>query len=293
MPELPEVTTIVSQLQKEIVGQTIADVQSINGYKTTPEFKEFRQKVTGQKVMSVKRIAKNIVIQITNNIVIHLAMTGRLLLRQKDQKEDPWTRLIFVLREGPSSSRTVLPVERELRFCDARLFGFVRLMNQTELDQYASKYGPDALDENLSPTVFLAQLQKKKTVVKRALLEQEIIAGAGNIYVNDSLWLAGIHPETLTQQVTEEQATRLLTALKTILEEGIEHRGSTLGDKMYVDVYGREGEHQNYFRVFGKEGQACPRCSAIINYIDIGGRGTFFCPKCQKKPSLKKQATLF
>lgn len=297
MPELPEVTTIVNQLQKEIVGHTIAEVVSVDGYKTTPEFKEFREKVVGQKVLDVRRIAKNIVVELKKKtssekkssskdyIVIHLAMTGRLLLRQIGQKEDPWARLVFKLK-GESGKWN------ELRFCDSRMFGFVRLMDQDELEEYAGKYGPDALDKNLTPEVFLNQLKKKRTEVKRALLEQELVAGVGNIYVNDSLWMAKIHPETSTQDVTAVQGTSLLSGLQQILREAIGHRGSTLGDKMYVDVYGQEGEHQNYFRVFGKDGQPCPRCSDIINYSEIGGRGTFFCPKCQKKSGDEKQVAL-
>lgn len=296
MPELPEVTTITNQLKKEIAGSTVVDVTSVGGYKTQPGL---REKAIGQKVRSVRRVAKNIVIelsnfksQISNYVVIHLAMTGRLLLRQVGQKEDPWTRLVFKLLsskykgekyKSSGSKEISTRGERELRFCDSRMFGFVRLMSQDELEQYSSKYGPDALDEKLTPEVFLNQLKKKKTEVKRALLEQELIAGAGNIYVNDSLWMAGIHPQTKSTEVTSTQAKSLLQALQTILKESIEHRGSTLGDKMYIDVYGREGEHQKYFRVFGKGGEACPRCKSTIEFIEIGGRGSFYCPQCQKK----------
>lgn len=288
MPELPEVTTIVNQLQEEIIGSKIADVRSVGGYKTQPEFPEFRQKLEGREIRGVRRIAKNIVIeisnfkfQISNYIVIHLAMTGRLLLRNSGHKSDPWLRLVFKLKFPESESRIT---NHELRFCDSRMFGFVRLMSQDELERYAAKYGPDALDENLTPTSFLNQLKKKKTEVKRAMLEQDLIAGVGNIYANDSLWMCGIHPQTPTGGLTGEQAAKLLSSLRELLVESIKHRGSTLEDKMYIDIYGEAGEHQNFFRVFGKTGQPCPRCGVKIEFLEIGGRGTFFCPECQKKP---------
>jgi len=263
MPELPEVTTITNQLKREIIGSTIGDVRSVGGYKTQPEFPEFKKRSLGLKVSSVRRIAKNIVIEVVSAkgvstnmyIVIHLAMTGRLLLRSLGYKPDPWTRLVFKLEAG--SGKPVTGVE--LRFCDSRMFGFVRLASQEELEQYANKYGPDALDEKLTPKVFLEQLKKKRTEVKRALLSQDLIAGAGNIYVNDSLWMARIHPMTRTTDLKSNDAVNLLGALQEILQESIEHRGSTLGDKMYIDVYGEEGTHQNHFRVFGKNGKPCIR----------------------------------
>lgn len=291
MPELPEVTTIINQLKKEITGSIIVDVESVGGYKTVPEFKAFRDKAIGQKVIGVRRIAKNIVVELKKDnypsgnpvgealyLVIHLAMTGRLLLRPPGFKPDPWTRIIFKLSLDESRIGS-----HELRFCDARMFGFARLMDAKELEQYAGKYGPDALDEKLTGEKLLARLKRKKTEVKRALLEQDLVAGAGNIYVNDSLWMAKIHPQTLTQDLEQGDAERLLGALQSILKESIQHRGSTLSDRMYIDVYGREGEHQKYFRIFGKNGEPCPRCGIKIESVEIGGRGTFFCPQCQKK----------
>lgn len=279
MPELPEVTTITNQLNKELSGLTIESVETVNNYKIHPQVEEFKTKVSKVLVQEVFRIAKNIVIRLKTTellfIVIHLAMTGRLLLRSRGHKEDPWMRVVFSLSN-----------DKELRFTDSRMFGFVRLMGNSELDKYSSKYGPDALSPTLTSQILMSQLKKRRTSIKKALLEQDLIAGAGNIYVNDSLWMAKIHPETLTSQLDEAQSARLLQSLQEILRESITHRGSTLGDKMYIDIYGAEGEHQNYFRVFGKNGQPCPRCQTIIEYIDIGGRGTFFCPKCQTKPGI-------
>ncbi len=291
MPELPEVTTIANQLQKEIVGSIIIDVQSVGGYKTQPEFGELKRRSQGSKVLSVERAAKTIVIGLSDKgevksnkfVVIHLAMTGRLLLRPPEFKPDPWTRLVFRIQPvGLDSTRRV----RELRFCDSRMFGYVKLLTRDELDAHTKRYGPDALDPKLTPIEFLRELRRRKTAVKRALLEQDLLAGVGNLYANDALWLAQIHPETPTQNITINRAAKLLESVRIILEESISRRGSTLGDKMYIDLYGQEGEHQNHFRVYDKADRPCSRCSFKISFKEIGGRGTFFCSKCQVKSDI-------
>ena len=302
MPELPEVTTISNQLRKEIKGFKIEEISNFGAYRTEPEMAVLKKEVKGKEIYDVERVAKTIVIELKKEtpwdkespskdsakepsyIVIHLAMTGRLLLRDKGDKADPWTRLVFSLKkksplEPPLEQRRLLV--KELRFCDSRMFGFVKLLSGEQLVEHRKKYGLDALDPSLTPRKLLDNLRKKKTAVKRALLEQELIAGVGNIYANDSLWMAMIHPETLTSELTQVQAAALLRSLRKILEESITHRGSTLGDKMYIDLYGREGTHQNHFRVFGKNGEPCPRCRTKIEFTEIGGRGTFFCPRCQ------------
>jgi len=301
MPELPEVTTIVSQLKKEIVGHKVIEVETIEGYRTEPPFGEFRAKIRNKKVASVERVAKTIVVGLGDRsqvigqrqkfagepspnishlesvyLVIHLAMTGRLLLRSKGFKADPWLRLVFSFDDG-----------RELRFTDPRMFGYVRLVSDLKLKEHQEKYGPDPLDNSLTPLTFLNRLRLKKTMVKRALLEQGLVSGVGNIYANDSLWMAQIHPETPSENLSLMEAGKLLEALRIILKESIKHRGSTLGDKMYLDLYGQAGEHQDHLRVFGKNGQACARCQSPILYKEIGGRGTFFCGACQLKSTKK------
>jgi formamidopyrimidine-DNA glycosylase len=288
MPELPEVTTISNQLKKEIKDFEVVGVRILGSYRTEPEISVFKKEVKGKEIDDVERVAKTIVIKLKSGsapsyIVIHLAMTGRLLLRNSDAKADPWTRLVFQLASDKEK------LTKELRFCDSRMFGFVKLLSGEQLETHRKKYGPDALDPNLTVRKLLDNLQRKKTAVKRALLEQELIAGVGNIYANDSLWMAGIHPETLTSELTQVQAAVLLGSLREILEESIIHRGSTLGDKMYIDLYGKEGTHQNYFRVFGRDGQPCPRCREKIVFTEIGGRGTFYCPKCQVRGKYENQ----
>ena len=289
MPELPEVQTIVSDLERELKGARIIEVIVEQPRMAVPSSRMLKKAAIGSVIESVSRVAKSIVVKLRRQemgadhyLVFYLRMTGRLLLRPRGYREDDWVRLVFRIEraDGPTTQdRQIL----ELRFAEARMFGYVEVIDEDQLKKHEGRYGPDALSPHLTPEVFLERIKLKRTNIKTALLEQNLIAGVGNIYANDSLWESQIHPETPTQQVTAEQSAALLSSLKKVLGEGIEHRGSTLSDKMYVDIFGREGSHQNFFRVFGKDGQPCPRCAAKIEFLTIGGRGTFFCPHCQVK----------
>jgi formamidopyrimidine-DNA glycosylase len=161
------------------------------------------------------------------------------------------------------------------------MFGYAKVINSEESEKLEKKYGPTPFHKDLNPEKLLTILKSRKTQIKRALLEQDLISGLGNIYANDSLWLSNIHPERITHSITIKEAEKLLEAMKTILSEGIEHRGSTLDDKMYVDIYGKEGSHQNHFRVYGKALKPCPKCGSKIKGIVVAQRSTFYCPQCQ------------
>jgi formamidopyrimidine-DNA glycosylase len=271
MPELPEVHTISADLNKHISGCTIKKVVVAKTYNIKPTADEFVKNVTGKKVKDVKRVAKNIVINFETNdsIIIHLAMTGQVLLRESTVKTDKWVKAVFVLDNG-----------KNLIFTDMRSFGKLAYAKDSDLADLYKKYGPEPLDDGLTAQEFLNILQKKKTTIKNALLEQSLVAGIGNIYANDALFLSNIHPETLTIKLNKQSADKLLTALRTILKEGIDHRGSTLPDKMYVDIFGNPGTQQNYFRIFMKK--QCPICGTKIEIKSINGRGSYICPNCQK-----------
>lgn len=233
--------------------------------------------IGGSLVASVKRIGKSVVLELgpkeRKYLVFYLRMTGRLLLRPGNFREDQWVRIILELeRDG---------VLRELRFADPRMFGFAEAMGVEKFQKFKEKFGPDALDPDLKIKGFQLLLGQRRTAVKKVLLEQSLIAGVGNIYANESLFLSRIHPLTYASELSLVAASALLRALRVVLKEGIEHRGSTLKDKMYVDIFGREGKHQNYFRVFGKSGEPCPVCKTSIRFLSLGGRATFYCPNCQ------------
>ncbi|OGC54503.1 DNA-formamidopyrimidine glycosylase [candidate division WWE3 bacterium RIFCSPHIGHO2_01_FULL_48_15] len=271
MPELPEVETITRDLKKELPGLEIKEVVVHGSYR--PKAKDLNS-VVGPKITGVERIGKTIhlILEDGRRLVFHLIMTGRLLLRDAQAKPDPDQRVTFKLSNG-----------KELRFTDQRMFGWVELLGQEELGDFRLRFGPDPFE--LTPDIFANRLQQKKTAIKNALLEQKLVSGIGNIYANDALWLAQIHPEAKTTDLSQEQLESLHKSVVEILQEGIAHRGSTLEDKMYVDLYGREGSHQDHFRVYSRAGEKCLRCEGTITFTQLGGRGTFFCERCQVKSS--------
>lgn len=292
MPELPEVETIASQMQKELPGNFITAVSNHSDYRTQPNYQTFEKSVKDRSIMRVERAAKTISIFLDSEktIVFHLAMTGRLLLRKPGTQPDSWHHLTFHLQKADEKS--------ELRFADARVFGFVRLLDPTEMQAHKDRYALDPLNQSLQAADLLKNLQKRRTVVKRALLEQDLVAGVGNIYASEALYLSKIHPETLTGALTTIQTASLLNSLRAVLQQSLKHRGSTLNDGMYVDLYGRPGEHQNYLKVFNRAGKPCPVCAAEIEMKTIGGRSTFFCPNCQQlgpkpKPAKNNPQTSF
>jgi formamidopyrimidine-DNA glycosylase len=170
-------------------------------------------------------------------------------------------------------------VKKYVNFCDMRMFGKVAALEPHEIAALREKYGPEPISTATTAEQFHKQILSKRSNIKNVLLDQSIISGLGNIYATDTLFLAKIHPETSSQKITAEQSERLLKFSKQILEEGILHRGSTLSDRMYIDAYGREGTHQNHFRIYGKS--HCPECKSATEFIKINGRGTYYCPICQ------------
>lgn len=274
MPELPEVHTISSDLNKHILGYKITQVKVVGTYQTLPANSLFITKASNQTITNVKRVAKNIVITLENNmyIVFHLAMTGQILLKDTVEKMPSWTRVvIFLENEGQ---------KRMLYFTDMRMFGKAMILRQEDLEKLKNKYGPEPLDK-ITPQQFLSALKKRKTNIKGALLDQSLVSGLGNIYATDALFLAKVHPETPTTKLTLTQADKLLKTSRVVLNEGIKNRGSTLSDKMYVDIFGKEGSHQHHFKIYGKT--KCPLCDEDVEFKKVAGRGTYFCPRCQLK----------
>jgi len=273
MPELPEVHTISQDLRKNIVGYEIKGIQISKYYKLPSNIQSDLKKIVGEKIQDVDRIAKNIVIKISNNsyLVFHLAMTGRILLRELSHKSDDWVKVVVEIQKGKQISH--------LKFADMRQFGKVFVTNKTGLQKLTEKYGLDTLDKSVTPKNFLKALKSKRTNIKNVLMDQTTVSGIGNIYVTDALFLAGINPLLPTQNMTLEIAEKLLKSIREVLTEGIKNRGSTLPDKMYVDIFGKSGSQQNHFKVYLKN--KCTNCGSAIKFIKINGRGTYFCPTCQ------------
>jgi len=282
MPELPEVHTIVTDLNKHISGYKISDTTISSSYKTIPDNTVFKKAVIGKSITEVTRIAKNVIIKLSsgNYILIHLAMTGRVLLRKPSDKPDGWTCVVLKLeRKSEESEKKGKPDLKELRFTDVRKFGKMGVISEKAIQKLIGKYGPEPLDPKLSQEQFLKIIKSKKTNIKNALLDQKLISGLGNIYATDALFLSGINPQTQTAKITSDMAKKLLESSKLILKEGINNRGSTLPDRAYVDIFGNEGSQQKYFKIYMKE--KCPKCNMGVKFIKINGRGTYFCENCQ------------
>lgn len=273
MPELPEVQTIVNDLKKYAVNAEITDVVIERTYNVIPGNDQLIANTKGHIITDVRRIAKNIVMEVSSghSLVIHLAMTGRLLLRKPEHQPEPHERVRLILTKKENVFH--------LRFADMRKFGKVQLIHNNGLNVFTEKYGPEPVEPGLTPEKFLELLTSKKTVVKNVLLDQQIISGLGNVYATDALWMAGIHPETPTKNLNLNHAERLLSASREILNEGIKNRGISMSD--YVDLFEKKGSQQNFFRIYRKE--ECPICKNKTTFKKIGGRGTYYCETCQPK----------
>ncbi len=309
MPELPEVETIKRQLEKEIVGQTIVEVWYDRPKMLRPSAEGFVKGVKGKKVAGVRRRAKLLIFELEgikgvkglkdeSYFVCHLRLSGRLLVRRKEDKPDDYVHVILKLKCQNSNVKAKSQISKldgrgsgdlELRFAEARLFGYIEyLPNEAALEKILKKYGPEPLD-NLTEDKFYSILQKTKKPVKPVLLDQEKIAGVGNIYANDALFLSGIHPQTPASNLTRPQSDKLLEAIEQVFKEGLKYGGAS--DQWYRQIHGEEGKYQEHFKVYGRNGQECDVCGSVIKRIEVGGRGTFYCPGCQFKNQKSKIKT--
>jgi formamidopyrimidine-DNA glycosylase len=265
MPELPEVETIARKLKPDLIGRTIhsADLRWSRTL-ASPSPKKFHEQIAKQKIIGVGRRAKFLNIQLTGfNLLIHLRMSGDLSLRAGTRKPEKHDRLVLKLSGN-----------KALAFNDTRKFGRVWLTPNP--DELFSKLGPEPLDQEFTPQWLFTALSNKRRMLKPLLLDQTFVAGLGNIYTDESLNIAKLHPLAASDSVTRKQAEALHNAIRTVLQEGIRRNGAS------IDWVYRGGEFQNFFRVYDREGEACKNCGAPIKRIVVGQRGTHYCPKCQR-----------
>jgi formamidopyrimidine-DNA glycosylase len=269
MPELPEVQTVVNTLRPPLLHQTIASVQLNRTDIVTPAGMDLRKKLLARTIHDISRRGKRIVFALDTGerFYIHLGMSGRLGLHRPDEPLQLHTHLILQFR-GAS---------HEMRFTDPRRFGGVWWLGQD--DSSDDQMGPEPL--NLTPRQLGRQLSRTTRAIKNALLDQTVIAGLGNIYADEALFTAGIHPLSIANQLTTTQIARLNRSIKTVLRRALRHRGSTLRD--YRDANGVAGEFQKLHRVYDRAGKPCTQCRTPIERIVLGGRSTHFCPACQQK----------
>ncbi len=271
MPELPEVETIKKDLSRLIVSKKILDITTDSPKQVKPSLAKVKKAIVGIMIKKIERRAKLLQLFLSNNqiLVIHLKLTGRLLVRKKGAPKDDWQHVTITLSDN-----------KELRFADLRKFGWVRLIKDSkELKKLVSEFGPEPL-EGLDLKTFKKILGSTSRPIKIVLMDQKKIAGLGNIYANDALFLAKIDPRRPAKKVTKKEAKKLLEKIEKVLKAGIKYRGAS--DQYYLDALGRKGSYQDHFLVYQREGKACLDCQGKIRKIKLGGRGTFYCPSCQK-----------
>ncbi len=289
MPELPEVETVRAGLAKFLPGLVVKDVWHdwAKSFPNAPA--DVARFLVGASVARVRRRAKVLIIELSSDysLVIHLKMTGQLVFVGKERfgAGHPNDSLINNLPD--KSTRVIIDFTdgNKLYFNDQRKFGWMRLLPSVEVPEidFLKTVGPEPLEDDFTVDRFIGRLQtRKNSPVKAVLLDQKVLAGVGNIYADESLWGAKIHPATLVTKVPRTKLIALHSALLAVLKLGIEKGGST--DRNYVDAEGKKGSYIQFANVFRKEGQPCPRCGATIIKIRVAGRGTHICPKEQRTP---------
>src|SRR5665213_2466003 len=288
MPELPEVETVRVGLARLLPGRQVADAE-FDWPKSFPNAPaDVQQFLVGAEVLEVKRRAKVLIIELSTNysLVIHLKMTGQLVFRGSDAQfgaGHPNHSLVGSLPDKSTRVTLTFTDGSHLFFNDQRKFGWMRLIPTPEVMNldFFKKVGPEPLSADFTKQVMRERLMRRKNSnIKAALLDQTVLAGVGNIYADESLWGAKIHPATLVKGLATRQFYNLYDELIFVLKLAIEKGGST--DKNYVDAEGKRGSYLTFARVFRREGQNCPRCGTVIVKTRVAGRGTHLCPKCQK-----------
>ena len=293
MPELPEVETIKRGLSRGLAGQTISGIE-IDWAKSFPHTSsEIKERVIGSKIGSIDRRAKVLIVNLANDysLLVHLKMTGQLVwVKSSGERSvgghptpsmtadlpDKSTRVIFEFKSGD-----------KLFFNDQRKFGWIKLMKTSDVDRdpLIKRLGPEPLSKEFTLEGFAKKITAHaKSPIKPVTLDQSTVSGVGNIYADESLHLAKIHPLRLAGSLTQAEIKRLHQAIIDIIKLGIKHGGTSFTH--YVNHMGGNGDYLNVARVFRKQGQPCPVCGTEIKKIRVAGRGTHFCPKCQKAPKL-------
>ncbi len=288
MPELPEVETVRTGLEKLLKDSRVLGVRN-DWPKSFPNTgSDAEAFLIGAKITTIRRRAKILLIDLDTgySLAIHLKMTGQLVYRSKRNNNNfgaghPSSSLIGELPDR--STRVILELEDAyLYFNDQRKFGWMRLLPTKEIEHmdFIKKLGPEPFAPDLDEATFFERLQRRKnSSVKAVLLDQTVIAGVGNIYADESLWRARIHPSTLVKNLKRNRLNNLFKELNIVLRLAIEKGGST--DKNYVNAEGKAGSYLSYANVFRRENLPCNRCGTIIQKSKIAGRGTHICPECQ------------
>jgi formamidopyrimidine-DNA glycosylase len=284
MPELPEVETVARGLRRTIVGRRILSVR-LGKTDFIDDPAALEQHLPGRQIEAVERYGKFMLLRLSPAsggsspaangdaapaaLLVHLGMTGQIAPNPAAQPYEKHTHACFLLDDN-----------RELRYTDARRFGRLAYLSAGPLAEELRAFGADPLE--ISVEEFVRQARTRRARIKALLLDQSFLRGVGNIYADESLWRAKIHPARLGASLKKEEAATLHRVLREILEKAIVLRGSSISD--FLDVEGQPGEYQRHHRAYGREGERCYRCGALIRRAIVAGRSSYFCPKCQPAP---------
>ncbi len=278
--ELPEVEVVRRDLEKEVVGKRVKDVEvrphrnAMRVIRRHARRKEFADRLTGKKIARVDRKGKYVLLYLDDGdvLVVHFGMSGQFLRGTKRQSLPPHTHVVIEFHQGG-----------DLRYIDPRTFGemFVtagdELGKVKELDHIAI----DPLEDTFTWQEFSAELARRATKLKSLLMDQKFVSGLGNIYSDEVLFAAGLRHDRMSDSLSSQEVRRLYRAIREVVQDAIRFRGTTLDDEAYLDLFGKPGEFQAELKVYGRKGLACRRCRTPIDLIKISGRNSYFCPQCQ------------
>jgi formamidopyrimidine-DNA glycosylase len=278
MPELPEVEVVRRDLDREVVGKKIKSVE-VDGMRSVRRHhnrKQFTSRLVDHKITGVERRGKYLLLRLDDDdvLVIHLGMSGQLI-RAKSSRDAmaKHTHVVMTFTQGG-----------QLRFVDPRTFGEMFVTEADNVEKEVTELahlGIDPLETAMSWEYFGQMLAARHTKLKPLLMDQKFIAGIGNIYSDEILWGAGLRWDRMSDSLTSEEVRRLYRSMMETLQEAVKHRGSSLADEQYVDLFGRPGEFQQFHNVYAREGQSCPRCRHSVVRERVSGRSTFYCSACQ------------
>jgi formamidopyrimidine-DNA glycosylase len=278
--ELAEVEVMRRDLEKDVLGRKIARAEvrpqrnAMRIIRRHGKRKEFADRLTGRRFTKVERRGKYVFLHMDNGdvLVVHFGMSGQFLRGNKRQPLPPHTHVVIDFQQGG-----------DLRYVDPRTFGEMFVVTPDELGKVKElqHIAIDPLDHVFTWQAFAGALAQRASKMKPLLMDQKFISGLGNIYSDEVLFAAGLRLDRMSDTLSSQEVRRLYRALQEVLQEAIRHRGTTLDDEAYVDLFGKPGEFQNELKVYGRAGQPCRRCRTPIEAVKISGRNAYFCPQCQ------------
>ena len=273
MPELPEVETVRRGLEKLILEKKIASLDIRYPKMIKTDLDQFQKELPGQEIQSMGRRGKYLLFYLTDKVLIsHLRMEGKYFYYPDQVPERKHAHVFIHFEDGGT-----------LVYEDVRKFGTMELLAPELLEAYflSKKLGPEPTEQDFDLEIFIGALKKSKKPIKSHLLDQTLVAGLGNIYVDEVLWRAQVHPARSSQTLTADETSAIHNQTIAVLGQAVEKGGSTI--RTYTNAFGEDGTMQDFHQVYDKTGQACSRCGTVIEKFQLGGRGTHFCPQCQRR----------